>query len=120
MRFKLLSLLILFSNFVFSFEYNIRTKQTGFYQISKSEIDKLGFEEKQIKLSDLTLTNAGGEQPFFFSSKETELTNENNLVFFAEALTGEISKQHPLDDDNGFKLSKSSDAKEILSYIRSS
>lgn len=107
MRFILTSTLILLTNIVQSSEYIIRTKETGFYKISKNEIDKLGLHKSNISLGDVTINSATGERPYFFSSGKSRLKQNDNLIFFAETLKGEHTKQHLHDDDNGFRLSES-------------
>jgi len=107
MRFTLLITLILFTNIVFSNDYIIRTQDTGFYQLSHSDIKKLGIQKPKVSKGDFTINSKTGPSPYFFSTGKSKLKSNDNVVFFADALVGKHTKQHPLDDLNGFTLEKS-------------
>ncbi|MFK8010821.1 MAG: C25 family cysteine peptidase [Marinicellaceae bacterium] len=113
MRILLATILVLVTHISFANEYIVRTKETGFYKISKSDINKLNLSNSQIALNDLSLKSSEGELPFFFTTGQTQLAGNDDLIFFAEALKGKHSKQHALDDDNGFSLSQSKQNSEI-------
>ena len=106
MRFTLILLLFFISNIAISNDLIIRTQDTGFYQISKKELNKLGFKKSKIHQGEINISGSEGEQPFFFSSGKSKLSDSDNLIFFANRLTGKTSLQHAHDDFNGFKLSK--------------
>ena len=107
MRSTLLFTLLLIAHNVLSDDFIVRTKDTGFYKISQTEIKKLGFDKSKISLGDLSISGETGDSPYFFSSRKSNLKSNDNLIFFSEALKGEFTRQHALDDLNGFKLSKS-------------
>jgi len=116
MRFTLISLLFFISNIAYSEDLIIRTQDTGFYQISKEDLNKLGFKKSKIHQGEINLSSAQGEQPFFFSSGKTKLSNPENLIFFADRLKGEHTLQHAHDDFNGFKVSKQNKNKNYKNW----
>ena len=105
MRLSIFSILFLFSNIALTSDYIIRTKETGFYQISSNEIGIL--KSESTILGDVTINSAEGIRPYFFDSGNDTIQKADSLIFFAEALRGKHAKQHLLDDNNGFKISRS-------------